>query len=121
MDTVSMAGLPSLRGATSTHTGRCAPTMTWISPSGGASSARCRCLLGYPGLRPLTQSRHPMATPLLAYRLHTDYALAAHVAMEAEGHAATSSLGHAAVRFTNPSTGRDVLPTRCRSAIASGP
>ena len=62
-----------------------------------------------------------MATPLLAYRLHTDYALAAHVAMEAEGHAATSSLGHAAVRFTNPSTGRDVLPIRCRSAIASGP
>ena len=52
------------------------------------------------------------ATPLLAYRwVDTDRALAEQLALEAEGHAATLSPGHAAVRFTNPTTGRDVLPT----------
>jgi gentisate 1,2-dioxygenase len=63
-------------------------------------------------LRPLSQPESPTATPLLAYRwVDTDRALADQLALEAEGHAATLSPGHAAVRFTNPSTGRDVLPT----------
>jgi len=48
----------------------------------------------------------------LAYRWQdTDRALADQLALEAEGHAATLSPGHAAVRFTNPTTARDVLPT----------
>ena len=33
------------------------------------------------------------------------------LALEAEGDACTLSPGHAAVRFTNPTNGRDVLPT----------
>ena len=75
--------------------------------------ARAERLWGHPGLRPLSQPDAPAATPLLAYRwVDTDRALADQLALEAEGHAAaTVSRGHAAVRFTNPSNGRDVLPT----------
>jgi gentisate 1,2-dioxygenase len=74
--------------------------------------SRSEHLWGHPGLRPLSQPESPVATPLLAYRwVDTDKALADQLILEAEGHAATLSLGHAAVRFTNPSNGRDVLPT----------
>jgi gentisate 1,2-dioxygenase len=52
------------------------------------------------------------ATPLLAYRwVDTDRALTEQLALEEEGDASTLSPGHAAVRFTNPTTGGDVLPT----------
>ena len=57
--------------------------------------------------------------------MDTDRALNEQLALEAEGHAATLSPGHAAVRFTNPSNGRDVLPTmrtemhRLRAGAAS--
>lgn len=69
-------------------------------------------LWGHPGLRPLSQADAPQATPLLAYRwADTDRALADQLALEDEGQAATLSPGHAAVRYTNPATGRDVLPT----------
>jgi gentisate 1,2-dioxygenase len=52
------------------------------------------------------------ATPLLAYRwADTDRALNDQLALEAEGEAMTLSPGHAAVRFTNPTSGGDVLPT----------
>ncbi|MDM0044733.1 cupin domain-containing protein [Variovorax dokdonensis] len=73
-------------------------------------------LWGHPGLRPLSQPDAPQATPLLAYRwADTDRALGDQLALEEEGHAAgqgaTLSPGHAAVRYTNPATGRDVLPT----------
>ena len=74
--------------------------------------SRSERLWGHPGLRPLSQPEAPTATPLLAYRwVDTDRALADQLALEDEGHPATLSPGHAAVRFTNPSTGRDVLPT----------
>ena len=74
--------------------------------------SRSERLWAHPGLRPLSQPDAPSATPLLAYRwADTDRALADQLALEDEGHAATLSPGHAAVRFTNPSTGRDVLPT----------
>ena len=74
--------------------------------------SRSERLWGHPGLRPLSQPQAPAATPLLAYRwVDTDRALADQLALEGEGHAATLSPGHAAVRFTNPSNGRDVLPT----------
>jgi gentisate 1,2-dioxygenase len=63
-------------------------------------------------LRPVSLPEALTATPLLAYRwVDTDRALAEQLALEAEGHVATLSPGHAAVRYTNPTTGRDVLPT----------
>src|SRR5690606_22998204 len=51
-------------------------------------------------------------TPLLAYKWEfTDRALADQLALEADGHGGTVEPGHAAVRYTNPATGGDVLPT----------
>ena len=75
--------------------------------------SRSERLWGHPGLRPLSQPDAPAASPLLAYRwVDTDRALSDQLAMEDEGHVgATLAAGHAAVRFTNPSNGRDVLPT----------
>ncbi len=72
-------------------------------------------LWGHPGLRPVSCQAPQPATPLLAYRwVDTDRALTDQLALESEGQAGTLSFGHAAVRFTNPTTGGDVLPTiRC--------
>jgi gentisate 1,2-dioxygenase len=85
-----------------------------LAPAEMATPERSRSerLWGHPGLRPASQTAALPATPLLAYRwVDTDRALADQLALEAEGHAATLSPGHAAVRFTNPTTGGDVLPT----------
>ena len=85
-----------------------------ISPAERTTPERSRSerLWAHPGLRPLSQPDAQTATPLLAYRwADTDRALAEQLAIEAEGYPATLSPGHAAVRFTNPSNGRDVLPT----------
>lgn len=74
--------------------------------------SRSERLWGYPGLRPVSQPEPLTATPLLAYRwVDTDRALSEQLALEAEGHLSTLSAGHAAVRFTNPTNGKDVLPT----------
>ncbi|MFC0437621.1 cupin domain-containing protein [Kutzneria buriramensis] len=74
--------------------------------------SRSERLWGHPGLRPLTHLSPTPATPLLAYRWeHTDRALADQLALEAEGVKATVEPGHAAVRYANPTTGDDVLPT----------
>jgi gentisate 1,2-dioxygenase len=74
--------------------------------------SRSERLWGHPGLRPLTHVGPTPATPLLAYRWeHTDRALTEQLRLEAEGHPATVEPGHAAVRFTNPTTGADVMPT----------
>jgi len=74
--------------------------------------SRSERLWRHPGLRPVSQPQALTATPLLAYRwADTDRALDEQLALEAEGHAATLSPGHAAVRYTNPTNGRDVLPT----------
>jgi gentisate 1,2-dioxygenase len=77
--------------------------------------SRSERLWRYPGLKPVSMPEPLSATPLLAYRwADTDRALAEQLALEAEGHAGTLSPGHAAVRFSNPTNGRDVLPTmRC--------
>lgn len=85
-----------------------------ISPAEKTTPERSRSerLWGHPGLRPVSQPEATAATPLLAYRwVDTDRALTEQLALEAEGHVATLSPGHAAVRFTNPTSGRDVLPT----------
>ena len=77
-----------------------------------AARSRAERLWGHPGLRPLTHLQPTPATPLLAYRWeHTDHALSEQLALEAEGHPVTVEPGHAAVRYTNPTTGGDVLPT----------
>jgi gentisate 1,2-dioxygenase len=48
----------------------------------------------------------------VAYRwAHTDAALRAQLELELEGHRGVLEPGHAVVRFTNPATGRDALPT----------
>jgi gentisate 1,2-dioxygenase len=82
---------------------------------GTPERSRSERLWGHPGLRPVSRLEESPATPLLAYRwVDTDRALTEQLRLEAEGHPATLSPGHAAVRFTNPTTGRDVLPTiRC--------
>jgi gentisate 1,2-dioxygenase len=74
--------------------------------------SRSERLWAYPGLRPVSQVGALPGTPLQVYRwADTDRALDEQLALEAEGHAATLSPGHAAVRYTNPTTGADVLPT----------
>ncbi|WP_029391788.1 cupin domain-containing protein [Streptomyces xiaopingdaonensis] len=74
--------------------------------------SRAERLWGHPGLRPVSTGELASGTPLLAYRWeHTDRALSEQLALEAEGFGGTVEPGHAAVRYTNPATGADVLPT----------
>ena len=74
--------------------------------------SRSERLWGHPGLRPLGATRAGRGTPLLSYKWeHTDRALADQLAVEREGFGGTVEPGHAAVRFTDPATGGDVLPT----------
>jgi gentisate 1,2-dioxygenase len=67
-------------------------------------------------------------SPLLAYRwVDTDAALTDQLELEDEGFGGTVEPGHAAVRFTNPSTAGDVLPTirtemhRVRTGVQTAP
>jgi len=85
-----------------------------ISPAERTTAERSYSerLWGHPGLRPVSKMGAQPVTPLLAYRwVDTDRALTDQLALEAEGQPGTLSPGHAAVRFTNPATGGDVLPT----------
>ncbi|MFF4575328.1 cupin domain-containing protein [Streptomyces sp. NPDC001410] len=74
--------------------------------------SRSERLWGHPGLRPLGAPAPTPGSPLLAYKWEfTDRALADQLALEKEGYAGTGEPGHAAVRYSNPHTGGDVLPT----------
>jgi gentisate 1,2-dioxygenase len=74
--------------------------------------SRAERLWAHPGLRPLVGLDARTSSPIAAYRWeHTDAALRDQLALEDEGYAATTEPGHAAVRYTNPTTGGDVLPT----------
>ncbi|WP_027943850.1 cupin domain-containing protein [Amycolatopsis taiwanensis] len=74
--------------------------------------SRSQRLWGHPGLTPVARSGRTAATPLLCYRWEdTDAALADQLRLEREGHPSTVEHGHAVVRYTNPTTGEDVLPT----------
>lgn len=74
--------------------------------------SRSERLWGHPGLRPLSAQHPTPGSPLLAYKWEfTDRALADQLAIEKEGYGGTVEPGHAAVRYTNPATGQDVLPT----------
>jgi len=69
-------------------------------------------LWGHPGLRPLTGLRASVSSPIGAYRWeNTDAALTDQLLLEDEGTPATIEPGHAAVRYINPTTGGDVMPT----------
>lgn len=74
--------------------------------------SRSERLWGHPGLRPVAAGEPTPGTPLLSYKWeHTNQALDDQLAIEAEGYGGTVEPGHAAVRFTNPASGADVLPT----------
>ncbi|GAA3855015.1 cupin domain-containing protein [Streptomyces sedi] len=69
-------------------------------------------LWSHPGLRPLTGLADTVSSPIAAYRWeHTDRALTEQLLLEEEGQPATVEQGHAAVRYVNPTTGGDVMPT----------
>jgi gentisate 1,2-dioxygenase len=74
--------------------------------------SRSQRLWGHPGLCPVSAAGGTSGSPLLNYRwTDTDAALTDQLGLEAEGYAGTVEPGHAAVRYTNPTTGGDVLPT----------
>lgn len=74
--------------------------------------SRAERLWGHPGIAPVSQYGATAGSPLLAYRwADTDAALADQLELEREGFAGVVEPGHALVRFTNPTTGGDVLPT----------
>ncbi len=73
-------------------------------------------LWAHPGLRPLSKLEDTVSSPLAAFRWeHTDRALTEQLLLEEEGQPATCGLGHAGLRYVNPTTGGDVMPTiRCQ-------
>jgi gentisate 1,2-dioxygenase len=74
--------------------------------------SRSERLWAHPGLRPVSQLEDLPNSPIAAYRWeHTDAALTDQLALEDDGHPGVLEPGHAAVRFSNPTTGGDVLPT----------
>ena len=74
--------------------------------------SRSERLWAHPGLRPLVGVDTRVSSPIACYRWeHTDAALREQLALEDEGYPATTEPGHAAVRYTNPTTGSDVMPT----------
>ncbi|TLS48148.1 cupin domain-containing protein [Streptomyces montanus] len=90
--------------------------------------SRAERLWGHPGLVPVSQFASRQGTPLLRYRWEdTDAALTDQLELEREGHPGTVEPGHALVRYTNPTTADDVLPTiraqfhRIRSGAETAP
>lgn len=82
----------------------------------------------HPGLRPLSGLQNTVSSPIGAYRWeHTDRALTEQLLLEEEGQPATFGQGHAGIRYVNPTTGGDVMPTircefhRLRAGAASKP
>lgn len=74
--------------------------------------SRAERLWGHPGLAPVSRLRPSAGSPLLRYRWEdTDAALADQLELEREGYPGTVEPGHALVRYTNPTTAQDVLPT----------
>ena len=68
--------------------------------------------MGAPGAPSLSALDDLPNSPLMAYRwADTDAALAAQFELEDEGYPGVYEPGHAAIRFTNPTTGGDALPT----------
>ena len=79
---------------------------------GTPERSRSQRLWGHPGIAPVSQIGETAGSPLLCYRWEdTDAALADQLALEKEGHPGVIEPGHALVRYTNPTSGKDVLPT----------
>ena len=82
-----------------------------VSDRSTPTTSRGERLWGHPGVRPLVEAAGS-TSPLAAYRwVHTDAALGAQLELEDEGHPGVVEPGHAGIRFSDPATGRDVLPT----------
>ena len=74
--------------------------------------SRSERLWAHPGLRPVSMTSPMRNSPIAAYRFeHTDRALNEQLALEDEGFAGVLEPGHAAVRFSNPTTGGDIMST----------
>jgi gentisate 1,2-dioxygenase len=83
-----------------------------VSDRSTPHQSRSERLWAHPGLRPVSRPAPESSSPIAAYRWeHTDAALADQLGLEAEGHPGVVEPGHAAVRFSNPTTGGDVMPT----------
>ena len=84
-----------------------------VSDRGTPDRSRSERLWAHPGLRPVSSVGQPTSSsPIAAYRWEfTDRALKDQLALEADGFPGVVEPGHAAVRFTNPTTGGDVMPT----------
>ena len=83
-----------------------------VSDRSAPARSRAERLWAHPGLRPISQPGPTPSSPIAAYRWeHTDAALTEQLALEAGGHPGVVEPGHAAVRFSNPTTGGDVMPT----------
>ncbi len=83
-----------------------------VPPIDLSERSRSERLWGQPGLHPVTRMPISTSTPLLAYRWeHTDRVLTAQLELEADGFPSTVEPGHAVVRYANPTSGHDVLPT----------
>ncbi|MET8350790.1 cupin domain-containing protein [Micromonospora sp. NPDC005206] len=83
-----------------------------VSDTSTPARSRAERLWAHPGLRPVSRSQRETSSPIAAYRWeYTDAALADQLVLEDEGHPGVVEPGHAAVRFSNPTTGGDVMPT----------
>ncbi len=84
-----------------------------VSDQSTPARSRSEQLWAHPGLLPVSGAGTPRpSSPIAAYRWeHTDRALADQLALEDAGHPGVVEPGHAAVRFSNPTTGGDVMPT----------
>jgi gentisate 1,2-dioxygenase len=86
-----------------------------VTDEASPAVSRSERLWAYPGLRPLSVLEQKVSSPLSAYRWEdTDRALTEQLKLEDEGYPATVEQGHAAIRYSNPTTGGDVMSTiRC--------
>jgi len=99
-----------------------------ISDLSTPERSRAEMLWAHPGLQPVALLGEFKSSPMAAYRFeHTDRALNDQLELERAGHPGTLDPGHAAVRYTNPTSGGDVMPTiraefhRLRASIATAP
>ncbi|MBZ8176634.1 cupin domain-containing protein [Corynebacterium sp. 3HC-13] len=90
--------------------------------------SRSEQLWAHPGLRPLAFPGPMSSSPIGRYAWeHTDSALNAQLELEDAGYPGVYEPGHAAIRFSNPTTGGDVMSTiraefhRLRANVSTKP